>query len=173
MVGTYGGSVTAEAIMWNALTVAREGLAAGEMPIGAVLFYGFVPFARAYTREIGLDRRLAHAELDVLTQADEALGWNQRRYHPLRLGVTVEPCLMCVGAAMTFGVHEIVFGLESPGDGGTALVADWQPRPQLPSYIAPVITGGVLRERCLDLFRDYCETTPESPFRRWAATFLA
>jgi tRNA(adenine34) deaminase len=158
--------------MLNALAAAREGLAAGEMPIGAVLFYGFTPFTRAYTREVGENRRLAHAEISVLAQADEELGWDERRYHPLRLGVTVEPCLMCVGAAMALGVHEIFFGLESPGDGGTALVANWRPRPQFPSYAAPLITGGVLREQCLDLFRDYCETTPPSPFRRWAATFL-
>jgi tRNA(adenine34) deaminase len=158
-------------MMADALRAAREGLAAGELPVGAVVYYGTGPYGRAHSRESAEERRLAHPEMLALTGADRALGWKQTRHHGLRLVVTVEPCLMCVGAAMAPGVHEIYYGVESP-DGCADLVAQWQPRPQMPAYRPPTIVGGVRREECLDLFRDYCETTPDTPFRRWAQTFL-
>jgi hypothetical protein len=61
-----------------------------------------------------------HADLLAMTDADHRLGW-RRREHPLRMAVTLEPCLMCLGAAMVLGVREIYYALESPVDGAAEI----------------------------------------------------
>jgi tRNA(Arg) A34 adenosine deaminase TadA len=65
-----------------------------------------------------------HADLLAMITADERLGWS-RRPHPLRLAVNLEPCVMCLGAAMTLGISEVYYSLDSPGDGAASVVAGW------------------------------------------------
>jgi tRNA(adenine34) deaminase len=88
----------------------------------------------------------------------------------LRLAVNVEPCLMCLGAAMALKVTEVYYGLESPADGGSAVAATWPTNPDLPWYVAPTITGGIRRAEVQGQFRRYCDRAPESGFRSWAAS---
>lgn len=60
-----------------ALDVAREGMELGEMPIGAVVFDDDRVLGRAYTQERALGRRVVHADLQAILQADEALGFTR------------------------------------------------------------------------------------------------
>ena len=154
-----------------AIAVAEDGMAAGEKPIGAVVEMGGDIIASAFTRDVSLGRRLVHADLLALTAADERLGWRERP-HPLRLAVNLEPCLMCLGAAMALKVDEVYYGLESPADGGAAVAADWPVSPDLPWYRPPVMLGGLRRAEVRDQFRRYCDSARESGFRRWAATLI-
>lgn len=155
--------------MRAAIDVAEEGMAHGELPIGAVIEMGGEIIARAHTRDRAWGRRLVHADLLAMTAADERLGWGARP-HPLRLAVNLEPCLMCLGAAMALKVDEVYYGLESPADGGSALVADWPVSADLPWYAPPAMTGGLRRDEVRDQFRRYCDQAPESGFRTWAQT---
>ena len=164
MPSTIGSPLPAAAI-----EVAEAGMAAGELPIGAVVEMGGEIIASAFTRDVSLGRRLVHADLLAMTAADEVLGWRPRK-HPLRLAVNLEPCLMCLGAAMALKVDEVYYGLESPADGGAAVAAAWPVSADLPWYRPPVIVGGLRRDEVRDQFRRYCERAPESGFRRWAAT---
>ena len=152
-----------------AIDVAEEGMAHGEMPIGAVVEMGGRIVSRAFTRDVSLGRRLVHADLLAMIAADEELGWRSRP-HPVRLAVNLEPCLMCLGAAMALKVTEVYYGLESPADGGSAVAATWPANPDLPWYVAPTITGGVRRAEVQDQFRRYCDRAPESGFRSWAVS---
>jgi tRNA(adenine34) deaminase len=153
-----------------ALALAEQGLLAGELPIGAVMVMGDQVIARAFTQDHGRNRRLVHAELLAMIEADEQLGWTRRAY-PLQLAVNLEPCVMCLGAAMSLGVTEVCYALESPADGGAAIAQSWRPASTgLPGYAAPVMTGGILRHDSRALFRRYCHTAPASGFRRWAQT---
>ncbi len=153
-----------------AIEVAGEGLAVGELPIGAVVVMGDQIVGRAHTQERGLRRRLVHADLLAMIQADEQLG-PARRPHPLQLAVNLEPCVMCFGAAMTLGVTEVYYALESEADGASAIARHWQPASfDLSGYAAPSMTGGILRHDSRDLFRKYCQTAPEGGFRNWAQT---
>jgi tRNA(adenine34) deaminase len=163
--------MTPDEMMVAAIEVAEQGLDHGELPIGAVVETGGTIIARAYTRDVSLGRRLVHADLLAMTAADETLGWAPRP-HPVRLAVNLEPCLMCLGAAMALNVSEVCYGLESPADGGAGVAATWAPSPDLPWYRAPAMTGGLRREQVRDQFRRYCERAPDSGFRRWAATLL-
>ncbi|GIG92927.1 nucleoside deaminase [Plantactinospora endophytica] len=159
-------------LMGAALEVAEEGLAAGEQPIGAVVAFGDEIVGRAYTQERALRRRLVHADLLAMIEADERLG-RRKRDLPLRLAVNLEPCVMCLGTAMALGVNEVYFGLESPSDGGAAVAAAWRPEPPVPWFAAPsVLVGGIRREESRELFRRWCATTPDSPARRWAETLV-
>jgi tRNA(adenine34) deaminase len=158
-----------DALLDLALGVAADGLAAGELPIGAVVVLSGEVIARSATQEKSQSRRLVHAELLALTAADRKLGFG-RRDDPLILAVTLEPCFMCLGAAAAMGVESIFYGVESPGDGAAEL-AGWKPQTtDLPAYEMPVVTGGIRRSQCQDLFRRYVAAAPESGLRRWAQT---
>ena len=160
-----------EEMVGEALAVAADGLAAGEHPIGAVVVLGDEVVGRAYTSERTLGRRLVHADLLAMTQADTALGW-RRRERKLRMAVSLEPCLMCLGAAMVLGVAEVYFALESPVDGGVK-VAEERRGGQEPHWFAtPKITGGIRREESRALYRRWCATAKPGPMRDWAVTLL-
>src|SRR5579883_2862909 len=115
----------AEHFMREALKVAREGLEAGELPIGAVVVLDGKVIASAHTREKAEGRLLVHADLLALEEADRLTPFPRRR-RDTKLFVNLEPCLMCLGAAMSFFVGEIYYGLESPSDGAVELVRSWQ-----------------------------------------------
>ncbi|MDJ0401902.1 nucleoside deaminase [Rhodococcus erythropolis] len=106
-----------------ALDVAREGMELGEMPIGAVVFDDDRVLGRAYTQERALGRRVVHADLQALLQTDEALGFT-RASGELTLAVNLEPCLMCMGAAITLGVSRVWFAEYATGT-GPAGMRDW------------------------------------------------
>lgn len=161
--------MTPDDLVRAAIAVAEDGLAAGEMPIGAVVEYGGAVIATAYTQDRREQRRLVHADLLAMTGADRRLGWRPRA-HPLRLAVNLEPCLMCVGAAMALKVDEVYFGLESPADGAAAVGRDWPRHPDLPWFTPPAIAGGIRRAEVRDQFRRYAAGAGDSGFRRWALT---
>lgn len=79
-------------------------------------------------------------------------------------------CVICLGAAMTLGVADAFYALESPGDrdGGAAIAANWQNSPDAPFFRVPTMTAGIRRAQARDQFRLYCATAPESGFTAWA-----
>ncbi len=161
--------MTPEEIVGAAIEAAAAGLKVGELPIGAVVLAGDDVVGWAYTRERGHGRRLVHAGLLALMEADERLGW-QEHTAPLRLGVNLEPCVMCLGAAMALGVREVYFGVESPGDGAAGVAAAWQVGVGTRWHQAPAVHGGVRRAESREQFRQYTAATPDSPLRDWART---
>src|SRR5580693_5193032 len=108
--------------MREALALARRGLDANELPIGAIVVLDQEIVGRAHTEEASQGRLLVHAELLALEQADRGL---MDRRSEARLYTTLEPCLGCFGAAMTVMVGTIVFGLESPSDGAIEFAQTW------------------------------------------------
>jgi tRNA(adenine34) deaminase len=78
---------------------------------------------------------------------------------------------MCMGAAMSFFLGEVVYALESPGDGAVDLVQGWTRKEEdIPGYQVPGITGGVLRTESIRLFRAYVARHERGPMRDWAET---
>ena len=108
--------------MGRALKVAREGLDQDEMPIGAIVVHDGEIIASKYTQERSARRLLVHADLLTMEEADRKLGKNRS---DATLYVNLEPCLMCLGAAFTARLGAVVYGLESPTDGGVAAFTDW------------------------------------------------
>lgn len=159
--------------MAAALAVAAEGLAAGELPIGAAVVVDDRIVARAHTAERAQRRLLVHAELLALDAADRTLGADRRR---ATLFTTLEPCLMCLAATATAGLPRIVFALSSPGDGAAALASTWDDHrsADLPHVRLPEVVGGVGAPEAHDLFARYCAERPDATdgLTTWARTLL-
>jgi tRNA(adenine34) deaminase len=154
--------------MAEALRLAEAGMEDGEFPIGAVVVINGKIIGAAHTCEISEGRFLAHAELLALAAADRLNPFpGQRR--DAHLYTTLEPCMMCLGAAMSFMVGFVTFALESPGDGACGLPDMWKRRKEdMLSYQTPAIQGGICRTESLELFKRYVELHSRGPKRDWA-----
>jgi tRNA(adenine34) deaminase len=137
--------------MTAALAQARLARAAGEVPIGAVVVIDDAVVARAFNQPIRAVDPTAHAEVLALRAAAQAVG-NYRLTGAI-VYVTLEPCLMCVGALVHARVREVVYGAAEPKSG--ALVSSMRAldAPALNHRFA--VTGGVLEEDCRDLIQQF------------------
>lgn len=102
---------------WMRLALAQAQLAAqaGEVPVGAVLVKDELLLAAGYNRPIAARDPTAHAEIEVLRAAAQAVG--NYRLSGSTLYVTIEPCTMCAGAMIHARVARLVFGAAEPRAG--------------------------------------------------------
>jgi tRNA(adenine34) deaminase len=135
-----------------ALAQAREGLAAGEVPVGAVLVdeAGAV-LAQAYNQPIGRHDPTAHAEIIVL-RAGASLRGNYR-LPGVSLYVTMEPCLMCLGAMLHARVRRLVFGAPDSKGGACVSLFRLPEEPRLNHRLE--VTGGVREAECRELVQEF------------------
>ena len=139
-----------EKFMRAAIRMANKGLSEGEVPIGAVVVYQDKVVARGYNRRAKLQLASAHAEMMALDKAC-------KKFHSWRLPegcelyVTLEPCPMCMGAALNARVDKLYFGAyEQKGRSLTSALAD----ANLLNHKTEVV-GGVLGEECSALLTDF------------------
>ena len=137
--------------MREAIDQARLALAAGEVPIGAVLVIDDQIVARGFNQPIGAVDPTAHAEVRVLREAARAIG--NYRLTDAVVYVTVEPCLMCVGALVHARVREVVYGTSEPKTGALVSSTRGLDLPGLNHRFA--ITGGVLEAECRDIIQQF------------------
>jgi tRNA(adenine34) deaminase len=157
-------------LMKHALVQAERGLEEGAMPIGAVLAHGSEILAEAYWKGAGWGL-LGHPEHTVLVRADASISFTARR--GATLYTTLEPCLMCVGTAMSFFLGRIVYAMAAPADGATNVAGQWRPILGHPTgggpYALPEIQGGVCEAEARSLVLEWLETGvtgPEADFAR-------
>ncbi|MDI3256725.1 MAG: tRNA adenosine(34) deaminase TadA [Kyrpidia sp.] len=139
--------------MERALEQARRARAMGEVPIGAVVVVGRRVVGEGHNLRETWNDPTAHAEMVALRQAAQAIGgW---RLMGATLYVTLEPCAMCVGAAVLARVDRVVFGAPDPKAGACGSVLNVAGAP-LNHRVQ--VEGGVLQQACADLlvqfFRD-------------------
>ena len=140
-----------ESFMRAALEQARRALAAGEVPIGAVIVTNERIVAAGFNQPIvGVDPT-AHAEIVAMRTAAKAVG--NYRLTGARLYVTVEPCLMCVGALVHARVAEVIYGAAEPKTGALGSIARAHETPGLNHRL--LVTSGVLDEECRDLVQEF------------------
>jgi tRNA(adenine34) deaminase len=101
--------------MGEALAEARHALAAGEVPVGAVVVLDGAIIGQGHNRPIALSDPTAHAEILALRRAAERRG--NYRLTGATLYATVEPCVMCAGAALHARVARLVYGATDPKAG--------------------------------------------------------
>jgi tRNA(adenine34) deaminase len=144
-------AMTWERPMREALLLAREAAARGEVPVGAVaLFEGRVVGRGANARESARDPT-AHAELLAIQDAARALGrW---RLTGVTLLVTLEPCAMCAGAMVLARIDRLVYGATDPKAGAVGSLMDLSADPRL-NHRFPV-ERGVLGEEASELLRAF------------------
>ncbi len=134
-----------------ALDQARKGLAAGEVPIGAVVVLGADVVARAFNEPIGRNDPTAHAEILALREAARAV--RNYRLTGATLYVTLEPCLMCAGAMVHARVATLVFGAAEPRTG--SVVSNLQAL-SLPHHNHHVeVVSGILEADCRAIVQEF------------------
>jgi len=143
--------MTDEEAMGEALALAEEAGAAGEVPVGAVaLFEGRIVGRGRNAREAANDPT-AHAELLAIQEAARTLGrW---RLTGVTVYVTLEPCAMCAGAMVLARIDRLVYGASDPKAGAVGSLQDLSADPRL-NHRYPV-TRGVLGEEGSALLRAF------------------
>lgn len=139
-----------EIIMRQALRLAGEAAADGEVPVGAVVVRDGVIVASGRNRREAEKNALCHAELEAIGGACRALGgW---RLWQCELYVTLEPCPMCAGAIINSRLRRVVFGAKDPKAGSCGSVVNLF---ELPYNHRPLLAGGVLEKECSALLSEF------------------
>jgi len=141
-----------EFYMHRALDQARLGLAAGEVPVGAVVVDAAGEIIGAgYNAPVAGHDPSAHAEVRALRDAGARLG--NYRLDGCTLYVTLEPCLMCTGAIIHARLARLVYGTAEPRSGMVESKANLFAQPWYNHHVA--VQGGILASRASRLLREF------------------
>ena len=143
--------------MRRALDRARAARDAGEVPIGAVVVLEGRVVGEGSNQPIGAGDPTAHAEIVALRQAARAAG--NYRLAGATAYVTVEPCLMCVGALVHARVGTLVYGADDPKGGGVRSVVRID---ELALNHRFAVVPGVREEECRGLLVDFFRSRREA-----------
>jgi tRNA(adenine34) deaminase len=134
-----------------ALEDARRARDAGEVPIGAVIVIDGAIVGRGFNQPISSGDPTAHAEIVAIREAARALG--NYRLSGAVLCVTIEPCLMCVGALVHARIATLVYGAAEPRTG--AIVSTVRAA-ELPGHNHRVeVVGGIREDDCRELMQTF------------------
>ena len=129
--------------MRQALALAREAAAAGEVPVGCVIVRGGEIVGRGRNRREEKRSAASHAEMEAIAQANEILGsW---RLDGCELYVTLEPCPMCAGAILNARIARVWYGARDAAFGACGGVTNLFME-DFPNR--PALVGGILGEEC-------------------------
>ena len=139
-----------EEYMRQALDLAREAAAAGEVPVGCVIVRDGQIIASGRNRREEKQSAASHAEMEALAQANEVLhSW---RLDDCDLYVTLEPCPMCAGAILNARIRRVFYGARDDVMGACGgvltLYMEGFPHP-------PALVGGVLEAECARVLSDF------------------
>ena len=141
-----------EYFMREALKEAERAIMLDEVPVGAVVVYGDKIISRAHNLTEQLNDATAHAEMQAFTAASEYLG--SKFLDECTLYVTLEPCVMCAGAAFWTRIGRLVYGAADEKR-GFSLAGNHLLHPRT------LITGGVMQEECQAILKSFFETKRE------------
>lgn len=140
-----------EKYMREALALAAQAAAAGEVPVGAVVVKDGRIIGRGYNRPITNSDPTAHAEIIALREA--AAAESNYRLPGCELYVTLEPCAMCVGALVHARLARVIYGTKDPKTGACGSITD------LPAIAHwnhhGRFEGGMLAEECSAVLKDF------------------
>ncbi|SMC25105.1 tRNA(adenine34) deaminase [Andreprevotia lacus DSM 23236] len=137
--------------MRAALTEARKAAARGEVPVGAVLVQDGVIIGRGHNLPIALHDPSAHAEMRALRQAARRMA--NYRLPGCTMYITLEPCLMCVGAMLHGRLARVVYAATDPKTGAAGSVINPFPDRRL-NHQTEVI-GGLLSDEASEMLSDF------------------
>ena len=136
--------------MAEALRLAEEAAAEGEVPVGCVITLGDRIVGRGRNRRETGKNALAHAEIEAIDEACRTLGgW---RLWQCTLYVTLEPCPMCAGAILNARIPRVVYGASDPKAGSCGSVTDLF---AMSFNHHPEKTAGILEEECAAALRQF------------------
>jgi tRNA(adenine34) deaminase len=146
-------------LMQRALALARRAWAVGEVPVGALVVHGGELIGEGWNRPIAEHDPTAHAEVVAL----RAAGLHRENYRLAgsTLYVTLEPCAMCLGAAINARVARVVFGAWDPKAGACGSLFDLTREPRLTHRFD--VFGGVCAEECRELLQGFFAARRQRP----------
>ena len=139
-----------EVYMRQALDLAREAAACGEVPVGCVIVRRGQVVGRGRNRREEKQQTSSHAEMEAIRQANEYLGtW---RLDECTLYVTLEPCPMCAGAILNARIPKVYYGARDREMGACGGVLNLFME-EFPHH--PQLVGGILAEECQAVLSDF------------------
>ena len=139
--------------MEQALALAREAAAHGEVPVGCVIVHRGRIVGRGRNRREEKQAVYSHAEMEAMAQANEALGsW---RLEDCDLYVTLEPCPMCAGAILNARIARVFYGARDAAMGACGGVLNLFME-RFP--FRPALVGGILKDECRVVLADFFRT---------------
>jgi tRNA(adenine34) deaminase len=143
--------VTDDDAMRLALAEAERARSLGEVPVGAIVVVDGRVVGTGCNRPMSSNDPTAHAEIGALREAARAVG--NYRLTGGTLYVTVEPCLMCVGAMVHARIGLVVFGAAEPKSGALISTVRAHESPGLNHHLE--ILGGVLEDECRAVIQEF------------------
>lgn len=140
-----------EVFMREALALASQAQALGEVPVGAVVVKDGVIIGRGFNQPITSNDPTTHAEIVALR--DAAANLKNYRLVDCELFVTLEPCMMCVGAMLHARLKRVVFGAADPKTGACGSVINLPAEVKLNHHA--IFAGGVLAEECSEMLKAF------------------
>ena len=148
--------------MSEALGLALDASANGDVPVGALVVRNGVVIGRGANRTVRDQDPTAHAEILAIREAARALGsW---RLEGCELFVTLEPCAMCAGAIVLARLDRVTFGAWDDKAGMAGSVGDLLRHPRLNHR--PEVVAGVMADECGALLREFF-ATKRAATSRW------
>jgi len=134
-----------------AIQEAKKAVNEGEVPVGAILVKNGMIIAKAHNCPITKNDATAHAEILAIRKA----GKKEKNYRLVgtTLYVTLEPCLMCLGALINARIERIVFGAKNTKNGFCGSLVDMTNDSQFNHR--PIVTGGILEKQCQEILRSF------------------
>ncbi len=148
--------------MRRALELAQRAQAEGEVPVGALLVLNDAVLGTGWNRPITTHDPTAHAEILALRAAGATLA--NYRLVGATLYVTLEPCLMCVGAMLHARIARLVFGAYDPKAGAATSVFSLLNSQRTSHHIA--VTGGLTENECGEILRSFFRERRRAQFVR-------
>ena len=138
--------------MYEALNLAHEAYAEGEVPVGAVIVKDGKIIAKGRNMRVKKQNALSHAEIEAINNACKELGsW---RLDDCEMYVTLEPCPMCTGAIINARIKTLIFGAYDSRAGSIDSVINLC---DYPYNHKPEIYGGICEDECLSIIKKFFE----------------
>ena len=130
---------------------AEKAVMEDEVPIGAVIVMGDKVIARAHNKRDGQNLTFAHAEMLAITKANKKLGsW---RMPECDIYITLEPCIMCMGAIIQARFKNVYYGAKDPKGGAVVSSINVLEASNINHH--PNVVGGILEEQCSSIISNY------------------
>lgn len=137
--------------MLQALKEAKKAYQEDEVPIGCVIVKNNKVISRGHNKRETKNDVTSHAEIEAIRKAEKKLGdW---QLVDCDLYVTIEPCIMCMGAIIQSRIRHIYYGSEDPKGGAIVSSINILESKNLNHY--PEVTGGLLKEECSKIVKEY------------------
>ena len=141
-----------------ALKEAEKAVAEDEVPVGAVIVCDDKVIARAHNQRDGLNMTYAHAEMLAINKANKKLGsW---RMPECDIYITLEPCIMCMGAIIQSRIRNIYYGAKDPKGGAVISSINVLEAKNINHH--PDVIGGIMEEECSKIISDYFKNKRKS-----------